>query len=93
MELDRERVGIGYAQTFTRTVVQVLVGGVGGGRQGGYVDGKSVILGGDFHATRLEVEHRLVESAMAELQLVGACSDSQRKNLMTQANAKNGLLS
>ena len=56
--------------------------------QGGRVDGEAVVLAGDLHLPWRPAG--MVEAAMAVGQLESASSKGKPKNLMTQADAKDG---
>ena len=79
------------AQAFERVVVEidvcqvdfVLVERVG-------INGKTMVLRGDFYFVGDLVEHRVIATAVAEFQLEGLAAESQAKNLMAEANAEDG---
>jgi hypothetical protein len=56
-------------------------------------NGKTMILGSDFYAFRIEIQNGLIATAVPKLQLECLCPARQAKQLMPQANAKYGLLS
>ena len=54
------------------------------------IDGEAVVLAGDLDAAGVEVLHRLVAAAMAELELVGLGADRPAQQLVAEADAENG---
>jgi len=52
------------------------------------IDGKAVVLAGDFHAVRVEILHRLIRAAMAEFQFVRRRADGPAEKLMAEADAE-----
>src|SRR5699024_383751 len=52
------------------------------------IDREAVVLAGDLDATGVEILHRLIPTAMAELQLVGRRADRATEKLMPEADAE-----
>src|SRR5262245_66441806 len=52
------------------------------------VDGESVVLRCDFNLARVEVLHRLIAAAMAELQLESFSAERLSENLVSQTDAE-----
>ena len=46
------------------------------------IDGKAVVLRGDFNLLRDQVLHRMIRAAVPELELIRIASERQRKQLM-----------
>ena len=53
------------------------------------VNGKAVVLRGDFHPAGFQILYRLIAAAMAELQLEGLSAKRLAENLMPKANPEN----
>ena len=94
VELDAERRRVGQPQALHHVVVEAdvadlhrPVGGVGGPVERG-VDGEAVVVAGDPHRAADPVQHRLVEPAVAEAQLVGAQAQRAAEDLVAEADAE-----
>lgn len=70
-------------ETFARAVVEVQVGSLALARKRTEVDREAVVLRRDLDATGAEVEHGLVDAAMAEFQLVRRRTERSCKKLVT----------
>ena len=53
------------------------------------VDGKPMILTGDFNFSSLQISHRMIGTTMATRHFMGLCTQRQRHQLMPNANTKN----
>ncbi len=49
-----------------------------------------MVLAGDFDFSGLEIFDRVVGAVVAELELVGLCSERQSENLMAEAYSEDG---
>src|SRR5579859_322539 len=82
--------GLGLVpHTFHSLVVQVdsIHNHVRG--EGSRINGKTVVLGGDFHPAGRQILHRLVCAAVAKFQFEGPPAKGLPQNLVSQADAKN----
>lgn len=57
-------------------------------RQAVRIDGKAVIVTGNFDMLRVEIFHRLIAAAMTEFQLVRPAAQGEAQQLMAEANAE-----
>src|SRR5690606_41687561 len=90
MVLDAERSEARRFEPFARAVVQMQVRGVGDAAQRLDIDDEAVILRRDLDAPRLQILHRLIETPVAELQLVGVATEREREELVPEADAEKG---
>src|SRR5262245_1328400 len=88
MVLHAEHGMLAMPQPFDRAVVQVDVSDLDVGRKRLRIDGKAVVLRGDFHLAGLELLHRMVRAAMSEFELERVAAHRQAKNLMTEADSE-----
>src|SRR5262249_25393284 len=77
-------------EAFDRAVVQVYMGYLHVVRYGPGVDGQSMVLRRDLDLAGLQLFDRMICPAMSELELEGASTHRQAKNLMSQADAEHG---
>ena len=80
-------------QAFQGVVVQIHVGQVDFAlleRIG--IDGKVMVVRGDFDLPGVRLLHRMIATVMAELQLVALAAKREADELMAQANAEDRLL-
>src|SRR3954449_815196 len=94
VELDAERRDVEAAQALDDVVVEAdvadldrPVGGVGRPVERG-VDGEAVVVAGHADGAADPVEHRLVQAAVAEAQLVGAQAQRAAEDLIAEADAE-----
>ena len=92
MILNAEDRFVPVAHAFDGAVVEIDMGDLDVGGQGGGIDGEAVVLGGDGHFATAKVLHRLVAAAMAEFELEGLSAECVPENLVTEANGKDGFL-
>ena len=83
---------LAVAQPFDGLVVEVDVRDLELGRQGLGIDGEAVVLRGDLDRAGLQVLHRLVRAAVAELELERLRAAGQAEQLVAQADAEDRLL-
>ena len=76
------------AQPLDGPVVQARVRDLDAGRQRARLDGEAVVLRRDLDAARLEVLHRVIAAAVAELELERPSAERQREHLVAQADAE-----
>src|SRR5699024_6606885 len=95
--LHREGASAGQRHAFDDVVVEADVGDLGGPEwgvefliqaAGGGREGEAVVLGGDRDLASLQVLHRHVGAAVAELQLVGVQAEGTAKELVAEADAE-----
>ena len=88
MILDGEhRFGL-MPQAFHRLVVQIDAVHGHLGRQGFWINGKTVVLRGDLDFAGFQILYRLVRAAMTELELESLSSECLSQNLVAESNAK-----
>lgn len=88
MVLDAEGWKLAMSDAGDGLVVEVAVGNFEVGREARFIDGEAMVLSGDFDAAVAESEDGLVRAAVAELHLESLGTAGQRKELMTEADAK-----
>ena len=80
--LDGERRQAAVPDAFHGVVVEIDVGDIHRvAAQAFHINGKAVVLGRDFDPPGIEILHRLVGAAMAELELVGPPAQCQPQDL------------
>src|SRR3954469_14245665 len=92
MVLHAERLVCRRFEAFARAVVQVHVRRLRDAFERIEVDDETVILRGDLDATGGKILDRLIQTTVAELELVTAAAERARQQLMPEANSKNRLL-
>ena len=88
MELNTESAGLAVLDAFAGSVIEVHVTHLALAGEGVRVDAESVVLGCYLNAARRQVLDRLVQAAVAKLELVGASAQGQAQHLMAQTYAK-----
>src|SRR5262245_56941594 len=87
---DRE---LAMTEPLIRSVIQVGMCDFNGPViEGIRIDRKSMILRGDFNFSRQKIFHRVVCTAVAELELERLPAESKSEKLMSEANAKDWFL-
>src|SRR5215472_11969017 len=69
------------------------MGELGASFQGLGVDGKSVVLGSDLDSLGAQVDHRMVRTVMAKVELVGLPAQGEAEDLMSEADTEDRFLS
>ncbi len=93
MILDGKNGFLGVSEAFEGLVVEVDVGGFAACFFEAFkVDGKTVVLAGDFDFAGAKVLDGLVAAAVAKLKFVGVGSQGTTEQLIAKADAKNGQL-
>src|SRR5690606_3953299 len=90
--LHAERFGARSFKSLTAPIVQVKMTGLGDCAKCVNINHKTVVLTGDFDAPGGQILHRLIQAAVAKLELVGACTKCAREQLVSQADTKDRLL-
>src|SRR5258707_3418826 len=88
--LNGERLELGNGEAFARLVVEVHVRGLRAPLERSEIDGEAVVLRGDLDLAGGLVEHRLVDAAMAELELVRGGAEGEAEKLVPEADAEEG---
>ncbi len=91
MVLDRECRQLSVLNPFDGVVVEVDMGQRHFVRKRRGVDGKAMVLGGDFHLPRRQILDGLVAAPMAEFEFEGLPSERQSDQLMAEALRVSGL--
>src|SRR5699024_5043047 len=95
--LHREGASAGQRNALDDVVVEADVGDLGGTEwrvefliqaAGGRGEGETVVLGGDRDLAGLEILHRHVGAAVAELQLVGVQAEGAAEDLVAEADTE-----
>lgn len=81
---------LAVAEPGDRVVVEIGVGDFDLWREGVRIDGKAVILGGDGDDLAVVILDRLIRAPVSEFQLEGLSAESERDDLVAQANSKDG---
>src|SRR5712691_1909172 len=89
MKLRRQDWQCAMAEPFERAVVQVAVGLLDLGAEGFPIDRETVILRRNRDLAGSQVAHRMVRSAVTELQLEGFSSQGEAEQLMAEADPEN----
>ena len=88
MVLHAEGARIDVADPLARAVVEMHVRDFAFAGERIAIDTEAVVLGGHFDASRREILHGLIETSMAELQLVGASAQRQAKYLVPETDSE-----
>ena len=91
MELDGLNLFGPMADASHGTVIKMPVGDFEICRQSFFHHRIAVILRGDQDATRTQIMHRLIGSAMSEFQFEGLGTKGEREDLMSEADTKDWL--
>ncbi len=91
--LNTERIRRSMTHTRDRIVVQVSMRYPETGWQRCLFDGKAMILASDFNLARIDIEDRLVGSAMSKFHFECLGTASQTQQLMSEADAEDWSLS
>src|SRR5689334_7750541 len=88
MVLHREHRLAGVAEAFNGAVVQVQMRNLDPRGQGIRVDGEPMILGCNLNLAGFELLHRMVRTAVAELQFERLAADRKPENLVAETDAE-----
>src|SRR5580700_8989734 len=88
MSLEAESRPIGPADALQGAVEERSMRRSQGVGQRRFIDGEAMVLAGDQHTARIDLEHRMIRTVMAELHFDGLRAAGEPEQLMPQANAK-----
>src|SRR5688500_7534324 len=91
MELHAERTARFVLDPLARPVVQVHVRRAHAGGQTLEIDREAMVLRRDLDLARREIFDRMIEPAMAELELERRRAERETEKLMAEADAEDGL--